>query len=1066
MGQAMDKNNRLNKQIIFWNHRSSFIIGTILLAITVAIGFSYLYQRIYSQKKLIHHLVQTSQNKETEILNLIQTYKNYLKTLSKNPELLALISRMEQTFVRGRIADYKNTPEEYKKLEASLDLLLSHHPAGNPFKDLFLIKQDGTIFYVNKGEILNANITEAQFAHSALTQSFERVKLTLTMDISEFEVDPLIKEPSLFILHPIMVENKFLAVLALELDETYFYKLIQDSKLGSTGDIFLTKHIGVDRVLFLSPLRSYSNVAFKKISTPDKDLLTPGRRAAMGDKGFGRTLDAFGKEVVASWRFVPQVNWGLVVKIDASEINAFANQLFYFMLLFILLCLIYVAYILILTYGIKRIKQLVARFFSPKVIRLLLFFGFMFSLISSVILMWNHYSTHTAVFKKTKEYGQSKVKSQADFIIQNLSIVEKITKMIAKDLQTGLLKKEDVGIRITRELKGSSNLDTIAIAYAPFMYDPQKRLYGLIAQRRDGNVSLQEITTDYMIPGSEKDPEADWYNKTIAKGAFWSEPYFNKNNKMYEIRFSMPFYFENAKEPTGVVALTYDLEKIIDKIRSIEVGKSGFGIIISSLNGTFIYHPLSQYVQNKVSLFDVAREQNNASLQTIADDMLKGKSGFGSYIEKNTKLDYWIIYEHIPSLQWTVGAIFSEEALNLPYEQLHILFIWIFISFVIALLFLALLFAHVEQWNLKNARKVALASTLIFAGALIAFWSIIREESYHIRQDAIVIRDETGLDQYIEFLKVSSFQRSEQSVTVIPTGLLLYTLNFSDATKLSVSGYMWQKIKKELKIVPGVRFPEATEVTLKEVLRKEEGDYEIIGWNLGATFLQKHRYSWFPFDRVHVDIIIAPADFTSNIMLVPDFTGYQSLDVDPLPGITNEILIPGFALERSFFSYLPIAQYDEVGLETLRKKSGDVRLHYNILLERKLTNPLIIFFLPLLIILFSIYAVLLITFRGRNLISDVFTALSSYTAIFFTLVILHQTLRGQYQVGELLYVEYFFFFTYITILLLILYSILFRVSNFASFIHTKISPYLRYFYWTIQFGFWFIITMIMFYKLR
>ena len=285
-----------------------------------------------------------------------------------------------------------------------------------------------------------------------------------------------------------------------------------------------------------------------------------------------------------------------------------------------------------------------------------------------------------------------------------------------------------------------------------------------------------------------------------------------------------------------------------------------------------------------------------------------------------------------------------------------------------------------------------------------------------------------AFNKYIEFLILDAQQRNEKRPIMVPTGIILNTLAFPESNKVMVSGYVWQKVKNNAQIVSGVRFPETTKIELT-VLRKEENDIRIIGWNMHAIFIQKHRYSWFPFDRVHVDMILASADFENNVILVPDFGGYQSLEIDPLPGISNKISVPGFDLEKSFFSFSPIPLYDEVGLENLRKVTEKVRLHYNVILNRKLTNPLIVYVLPLLIILFSIYAVFLVTFRVRSRF-DVFKSLGAYTGIFFSLVLVHQTLRTQYQAGELLYLEYFFFFTYLTLLLLILHSLILRVGRF------------------------------------
>jgi len=82
---------------------------------------------------------------------------------------------------------------------------------------------------------------------------------------------------------------------------------------------------------------------------------------------------------------------------------------------------------------------------------------------------------------------------------------------------------------------------------------------------------------------------------------------------------------------------------------------------------------------------------------------------------------------------------------------------------------------------------------------------------------------------------------------------------------------------------------------------------------------------------------------------------------------------------------------------------------------------------------------------------------------FLSVVILQQTLRRQYQAGELLYIEYLFFFIYITLLLLILHALLLSVSSYAEFVNKKISPFLKIFFWPIQLGLWFGVTMIIFY---
>jgi len=82
--------------------------------------------------------------------------------------------------------------------------------------------------------------------------------------------------------------------------------------------------------------------------------------------------------------------------------------------------------------------------------------------------------------------------------------------------------------------------------------------------------------------------------------------------------------------------------------------------------------------------------------------------------------------------------------------------------------------------------------------------------------------------------------------------------------------------------------------------------------------------------------------------------------------------------------------------------------------------------------------------------STSFRTLSAYTGLFFALVILHRTLRSQYQLGKLLYIEYFFFFTYIGILILVLHAGLLQIYRGRANIIMKLFDWFQMFFWPIQ----------------
>jgi cell division protein FtsL len=1014
-------------------------------------------------------LLQIAQERKKSILEFVDSQRSKIALFADNQQIISLAQNLLKTYSYGAVGDYKSTSSEYKEFEKQLDQLLNQQNAIYEFKDIMLINADGKAFYTFKNELINIDLRSEKLHVTPLAQSFERARMTLTSDISEFGVDPELDAPALYMLRPLFDEQRFVAILAIQIDESFLYKIIQNyDNLGKSGDIFVTKNIS-DRVIFVAPSRLYSDVSFKKITDPSKEENTPTRLGTSGKTGFGSLLDAYNVPVIASWTFVPQVNLGLSVGIQyweaAASIWWYKFCSWFFGIVFALY-LLFIAHFLGHLAFLRRIKQFIGSLFFAKMMLLILSVAMLFV---SGFIFWHRYSFYRKIVQQTTRMAESKVHTQVESIQQSLGEVEKITAQIAQDLKSNVLKKEDIKIRLLRDLKEVADLEAITIGFAPFAYDPEKRLFGFESNKVNGTLQANEITYDYMVPGASPLVQSDWYNKAIKEGPGWSEPNYGDSKLYYsgskqtKAVYTLPFYLPLKQEPAGVIAITYNLGKIIGNIKNLEIGKLGYALLLTA-DGMLVYHPLEHYLKNKLSLIDIARENNNQALKDIAQKITSTQKGFWSYTDPIINTSYWLISEKITGVNWFVVGIFSNESLPLPLAKLRKELIWGIITLIIGLLLGAMLIARIWE-GIEGIKRWSFMGGAILAATLIIFWNLTRMAPYEPTDEVIIVRDKTGLDKYIDLIDIDTQQRNEKKPVTIPTGIILYSVNFPDSNRVSISGYLWQKINKKDAIQPGVIFPEASESSTKEIFRKEDNGTETIGWNISATFLQRHRYSFFPFDKVHINILLATADFENHVILTPDFSGYKSYDVDPLPGITNEISIPGYTLERSFFSFAAIPAYDEVGLDALRKVTEKIRLHYNIILKRTLINPLIIFMLPLLIILFSIYAVFLVTQR-RKATFDAFKSIGAYTGLFFSLIVLHQTLRSQVQSGELLYIEYFFFFTYVTILLLVLHALLLRISRTATVLTEKVSPYLKILFWPIQFAFWFAITMIIFYTLR
>lgn len=101
------------------------------------------------------------------------------------------------------------------------------------------------------------------------------------------------------------------------------YPILQDSTgLGNTGELVLgAKDPSGTRIVFLSPMRKVNNEMIKSSQwESDSTKAIPVQQAISGIGGAGESIDYQNDEVQGAWRHINEVEWGLVAKIDSSEI--------------------------------------------------------------------------------------------------------------------------------------------------------------------------------------------------------------------------------------------------------------------------------------------------------------------------------------------------------------------------------------------------------------------------------------------------------------------------------------------------------------------------------------------------------------------------------------------------------------------------------------------------------------------------------------------------------------------------------------------------------------------------
>jgi PAS domain S-box-containing protein len=164
------------------------------------------------------------------------------------------------------------------------------------------------------------NLINGPYRNSGLGIVTRQALNMLQSGVSDFEYyAPSGGAIAAFMAFPIVIQGKIEGVLALQIySEQVFQVLTDNVGLGATGETVVTRLEDGHTALVMAPLKDEPNAALK-LKIP---LSAAIWSSLHGERGAGLTVDYRNKEVVAAWRYLPRMGWGMEVKMDADEVFA------------------------------------------------------------------------------------------------------------------------------------------------------------------------------------------------------------------------------------------------------------------------------------------------------------------------------------------------------------------------------------------------------------------------------------------------------------------------------------------------------------------------------------------------------------------------------------------------------------------------------------------------------------------------------------------------------------------------------------------------------------------------
>jgi diguanylate cyclase (GGDEF)-like protein/PAS domain S-box-containing protein len=253
--------------------------------------------------------------KVIQVKDYLAEREREVRMLARTPQVIDGISGIQDAYIAG----LQNAG--YIRADAKLHQFFERYiEESGLFLDVYLISKNGEVVYTQKHAAdLATNLLEGPWSGSQLAQAFLNVRMTLEPLISGYDYYEPSKSPALFIAAPVMDNGKFVGVFAAQLGNELFYRVATDATgLGQSGEVELARLDG-DSVLYTTPLKYHADSAMKFRQSRQQNKTVPMFDALSGESGEGVRTDYRDKAVVAAWRYLPELDWGMVVKIDAEE---------------------------------------------------------------------------------------------------------------------------------------------------------------------------------------------------------------------------------------------------------------------------------------------------------------------------------------------------------------------------------------------------------------------------------------------------------------------------------------------------------------------------------------------------------------------------------------------------------------------------------------------------------------------------------------------------------------------------------------------------------------------------
>ncbi len=651
----------------------------------------------------------------------------------------------------------------------------------------------------------------------------------------------------------------------------------------------------------------------------------------------------------------------------------------------------------------------------------------------------------------------------AAVINTELTRLPRVVDAVAADLSAGRLLRAQIPDRMRTAMDTLPQMFGIGLAYTPYAFDPNLRLYAPYVRRQGDGLEPIELDSiyDYTQAGQE------WYEAGLKNGATWSEPGITGAHSSVVVEYSAPFTegppSAGARPPAGVVHGAMSLLEIDDLIKSLDLGDFGYGFLVSK-KGFVVSHPYAAEIMRAETVKDVT---TISPREAAAKRMLEAvRSGHTSEVEDAIDLvtggASLILTEPVPSTGWTVGVVFLKQAAA-QEQAVRRVEMRLTVAVVATAVFLLV---TIMLWRYNGTIKPLWAGVIAGNAILMVGIGVLWFQGYASppvsAASSTAFVNGASVRKFTTDATRASLKRNGALPIFVPTGVLLETLEVLGPNNILVTGYVWQKYASNIpaSVKRGFVLPEASDRTITESYRRMTEDAEVIGWRFKATIRQSFDYAKYPLDQQRFRLRLRHEDFANPAILIPDLESYAIIHPLAKLGLEKNFTLPGWAIERTEFRQEAAERTTSFGLSST-DHDDQTELAFNLVLNRLILEPVLASLLPVAVSGFMGFALLLLVKESTRV--NVVQLLSAYSALFFVVILSELDLRRRVSSSSMMYIEYFYFVLYGAILTVALITITNAYTGHFPRVERREHLFPKLLFWPVIFATLFVVTLVIFY---